>query len=478
MGEVSRFIPRQEIEMAMFGSQAQELRVQENLGSSEFRKRRLLSLIGDGDLSEIALLQDRWDSTLGRRPNRSGEFENYNPVLARWGYERLETDEQRVLFRINEIQNVTTALRERNHTSESKLILSIGVDNKIHNEVFPDTSYEQVLERGRRYRAENGSNEIEREKAEIEGFKKIQDLLTSEDVKVGTKLFVISGPGFAEDTPYIHNFVDGYELAEDDAGNRYVQYARYASSLSYEDYQQITSEADSNYFDGKEGPVDAWYLANPIQAPDISKSQSLDEAFSEIFVKDVKAMEEERFQELYKIYLPFILYYLDQLTAEDFNPVEVAKAYNTLLLSTEDKDIKSKTKRDEAHMASNQMRLDSYTSKNISEIVMRYGHRNVTEVKAGCGSSSGFSIGRSSGKNERGLMLLNSVSGFGIDNYGSRTFNCPSCLKENLRPEGELLSACQHCGSQQVSCSPSDEPAESENNDAHENRYTEYAQAA
>lgn len=32
------------------------------------------------------------------------------------------------------------------------------------------------------------------------------------------------------------------------------------------------------------------------------------------------------------------------------------------------------------------------------------------------------------------------------DKYGSRTFECPSCHKTNVRPENELISNCQHCG--------------------------------
>jgi hypothetical protein len=40
----------------------------------------------------------------------------------------------------------------------------------------------------------------------------------------------------------------------------------------------------------------------------------------------------------------------------------------------------------------------------------------------------------------------------GEDQYGGRTFNCPSCGKTNLRPEGGFLPACQHCNSTEVAC--------------------------
>jgi hypothetical protein len=38
------------------------------------------------------------------------------------------------------------------------------------------------------------------------------------------------------------------------------------------------------------------------------------------------------------------------------------------------------------------------------------------------------------------------------DRFGSRAFNCPACGQENIRPENELLSNCQHCYSGEVGC--------------------------
>lgn len=37
------------------------------------------------------------------------------------------------------------------------------------------------------------------------------------------------------------------------------------------------------------------------------------------------------------------------------------------------------------------------------------------------------------------------------DKYGSRTFDCPSCGKPNIRPKDKLISNCQHCG-RDVTC--------------------------
>ncbi|MBI4983220.1 hypothetical protein HZC32_01065, partial [Candidatus Woesearchaeota archaeon] len=48
--------------------------------------------------------------------------------------------------------------------------------------------------------------------------------------------------------------------------------------------------------------------------------------------------------------------------------------------------------------------------------------------------------------------LVTRAGSLGEDQYGARAFNCPECGKMNLRPQGELLSACQHCGSKAVAC--------------------------
>lgn len=38
------------------------------------------------------------------------------------------------------------------------------------------------------------------------------------------------------------------------------------------------------------------------------------------------------------------------------------------------------------------------------------------------------------------------------DRYGSLEFDCPSCFKKNQRPYNELVTQCQHCGSESVAC--------------------------
>lgn len=60
-----------------------------------------------------------------------------------------------------------------------------------------------------------------------------------------------------------------------------------------------------------------------------------------------------------------------------------------------------------------------------------------------------------------GLSILDQLSGAGFgnnsvasgDRYGSLTFNCPSCKRDNDRPYGRLIPNCLKCGAN-VSCKP------------------------
>ncbi|HVF69157.1 MAG TPA: hypothetical protein VNA13_01185 [Xanthomonadales bacterium] len=405
--------------------------------------RRHFSVVNNSDLLQIEALQKQSDSALGRERNASGQFDNYNFVLARWGYERLRTEKHKEQFKVNELQNVKTALRERNQTAESRLDMDIGEDKKIHNEVFPDSSYEEVLYRGLRYRAENGSNEIVREEAEIAGFLEIQEVLTSDKTEVGTKAFMISGPGFEKDTPYVHNFVDSYELAEDENGKRFIQYTRFASPLGYDKYEEIALGFDTDYFKEQDKSIDAWYLEHPIFISADDKNQTADDVFTEHFAKDVKAMEEEEFQKLWKIYSPFALYYLDQLTKDDFDPVAIAEAYNTLLLCTEDKDMRAQNKEIDIFVASQAMELNISENQYIAAMVNKFGRRDVKEVKAGCGSSGGVSFAGFGVEAAGGVFVANSVAGFGLKANGTQEwFNCPKC---SFKADGPIGNTCPGC---------------------------------
>lgn len=73
----------------------------------------------------------------------------------------------------------------------------------------------------------------------------------------------------------------------------------------------------------------------------------------------------------------------------------------------------------------------------LDDIIDEYGYEPPIE-RGSCGSTG-------SSSDIFGMTLRD-------DEHGGRTFECPTCHLINIRPEGELLRACQHCGSDKVAC--------------------------
>ena len=409
---------------------------------TEIRQRPLTAVV-QTDLNHVEKLQQRWDSVLRVSDTKPGSMKNYNPVLARWNWERLQMPEQRQLFRENEFKNITTALRERHQTKESRLALFVDENNKIRNDAFPDEPYENMLERGRAYREKEGSRDLVREAAEIEGFKKIQILLTSPDTPVGTTFMVISPPSVVKDSPYTHNFVDGYQSAIDpDSGKLILNYVRFSSPIAVEEYAPIAKRLDPEFLQRKKEqeevtggniPMDAWYLQNPFMIP-AQEGQTIDSVFQEYFANDIKAMEEDAWHELDQVYLPYKLYLLDQLTKPDFDPIAIAEAYNAMLVSTK-KEHHEKRAEAKVVFDAKTHKLENDDYQRIAAFVSRHGRDSVQEVKAGCGNSGGFAFGSNP---ERTSMILNSVAQFGRQEW----FKCPECRYQANGPIGNICPGC------------------------------------
>jgi len=374
----------------------------------------------DLPMIEIDRLEDQWNKALGITQQEG--FYNYHPVLARWRFEQNQKAGREIVrFKLNENQNVTTALRERDHTRESRLKFVIE-GNKIRAE-FEYEPHENTILRGRDYRRTHGSKEIDREAQEVVGFQFLQDVLTSKDTPVNTKFAVISGPGLIKGTQFEDNFVDFWELKEDESKKRYISYVRFSSALDYDGYKKVVGNLLPGYFDNFDaykGPIDAWFLGHPILIP--SCSEDVDQIFDKYFEKDPKAMEERVFLERLRIYQPYIQYYLNELTKRYFDPIEIARSLNIMYLSPEHKV------------------MQTADIKEMARVVSDFGWMQPASVMAGCGLSAGFKIGKEN------LLFSNSVGKFGAeDKYGSLYFDCPHCHQTNKRQENQLLTNCQHC---------------------------------
>ncbi len=420
------------------------------------------------DLNQISELQRIFDTDLGRQgPTR---LVNYNPVLARWKSEQLKTDKEKRGFKIYETFQITTALRERHHAAKASLNYIFGDDGHLYNQLFPDETFETVLERGLAYRHSNGSKELVRESSEIEGWKKIRDRFSSDRTPIGTKAIVVSGPGIIDETSYKDNYVDIYELKIDSVGNKYIKMIRHASSLEYQDYYEKIIKMEPDYFSETYKPIDAWFLSHPIFVNSLIDKRTAEELFNGIFERPKEAMKEEDFEVLIKNCLPLINYYIEALCQPDYNPKKIALAWNAVLNKSDmAKDyIGNVSFLDDSFRKTEYSPLIPPSSQNIEQEVRLLGRLPVRAVAAGCGNSEGFetdigtvrirtiqeafsnSIARYSlDSNGKGM-----TSSEGEDEYGPLTFNCPKrkdpvkpCVPGIItRPKHKLLPVCPHCG--------------------------------
>jgi len=405
------------------------------------------------DLAHTGALQDQFNKELGI----TGRVRlNYNPVLERANFERLTTDDRRNNFRNYELWQVQTALRERNHAAKSAVNYIIDEAGYVRNELFPDEPFYQILQRGIAYQEQNGSVELEREHNEYAGWAQACEVLKHPDTPAHAKAIVISGPGIVEGTNYHDNFVDIYEALDDAVTRkRYIKMTRNASKLTYGDYENVIPQLQPEYFNGLKGPIDAWLLGHPIYKDPSVDSRNTDEIFEQIFVKREGAMSEQDFQELWEALTPVAMYYINVLCQKDFEPTELAIAWNAVLKISDLARQNLEARKKPGSLASAQIQLPMFYG-NIQEAVNWFGRQEIETVLAACGPSGGFKIEYKDGlvrKNPIEEFLSNSVGKFGIeeDKYGSLHFDCPHCHWDNKRDYGKLLANCKNCG-KDVTC--------------------------
>ncbi len=279
-----------------------------------------------------------------------------------------------------------------------------------------DEPFTDVIKRGI-HRSPSKEVDWVREEAELIGFYKIQNVLSNPETPVGTMILSVSPPG-KDGSIYKNNFYDIFELKEYEKG-KYVELRRYSSALSLEEYAEKLGLENQDL-------NDVILLSNPIKV-DRTNLRSTDKVH-EYLHKEHGYMSVEDFKKVIEVCTPFMLAYIRALIEDDEYAIKLS--FNAIL--------------NRADIASANLKKYRSIIPSTGSIEM-WGSFPAREIPTGCGSSGGFSIGQSSPF---------SVSEFGASNdkYGSREFNCPECGQKNIRPENQLISGCQHCGSKKVAC--------------------------
>lgn len=417
-----------------------ETQISFNDGSHIFREDILPDF--SEEINNIDRLRDLFDSQL--HTDTSNTLLSWDPVKSRNRFEQCQTRTEKEAWRINEVEEITTSLRERYNCLENPMDLFIDRDGFFRNKKFPSDTLETILRRGVAYQETHGSKELERERSEVEGILKVQADFTSPSAQDGDIRIIFSPPGSVDGSPYTKHFVDTYGLSIDsETGERRVDAKRYAVNMSTEEYIKAATILEPSYFADKNGPLDAIFLGNPIQLDGIG---DIDGLLDQILLFDSDALRGYEFAVIDKILEPIKPLLVQAIVA--FNPELIAEILNTVFHIGDEAERHVKT--GAIDMIKDMLAWsNSLTKKDIeSEIAVR-GYAPIQRRQVGCGDSGSF---------------VNSVGQFGViesDQYGSLKFECPTCKQTNTRPRGTLIPNCKHCLAD-VSCN--DESIKSEQN--------------
>ncbi|OGH21457.1 MAG: hypothetical protein A2958_01655 [Candidatus Levybacteria bacterium RIFCSPLOWO2_01_FULL_38_13] len=272
------------------------------------------------------------------------------------------------------------------------------------------------------YRQERGLS-VHREVAECLGFQKLQDKLVN--APVGTMAMWVSRPGSKEDGYGTHSFTFLIQVVEDPGEGKSLRVIPYRNEQSIEEQKSNLIYFDKN---AQNYNTDVDLLANPSIINQSDAFQTLDDIIS--FIGETEKFNIQWRNKLTPLIMPLIGGFIQLVRekASDENLQKARYAIENFLLAK--KDYILGKDRNPQLVFENQPRV----------IFERYGNTTPPIVGGSCGASA----------NGESSNTFNNV--FLEDKYGSRIFSCPECGKTNIRPENELLSNCQHCGSDKVSC--------------------------
>ncbi|MEK7581644.1 MAG: hypothetical protein AAB512_05170 [Patescibacteria group bacterium] len=325
-------------------------------------------------------------------------------------------------------QEFVRRLKNLNSLTETNVITSIG--ERLNVEIFKasyhlengqlinntyNEPFLEIIRNGQKFREEHGSQDVAREKAEVEMFTKVQEKLAGGELGPGAKVIVISPRGGI----YGHNFYDQYQETTDGR----ITMSRFTSKDSYQDFHNASQILDP--FNGiPDNPTDADFLRNPLV------TYKSTEEIQTIFNPQEDTLSQDEFVKIIDSCLPYIQTYIRELVGGG-NYKDAEALYFKILkladvVSGHDPYI---TGQERAAF------LESLSGGNhLRETQLATPLRPVATA---CGiSGSPYSVASFGGANESVLW----------DKYESRVINCGTCGTSYIRPIGKLEPCCKFCG--------------------------------
>ena len=314
-----------------------------------------------------------------------------------------------------------TQLENLTELTKTNIITSIGerlnvelfraqyqqVGNKLFSPLYQEPFLE-VVKKGQEFREQKGSHDVKREKAEVAGFTKAQELLADPNLGRDAKIIIISPRG-NDNSIYQHNFYDVYEKAADGK----INMSRYSQKNSYQQLWQVAQEVDP--FSGiPENAQDHDFLQNPLVTYKTKKN------IQGLFNPDTKTTSVEEFARVTSSthFKDQIQAYFQALTNGE-SPETLQHGYNLIATTA---DIFSG--------------LDTQSSGGSFEAHL---HSPLRIVKTDCVSSGSTS-------NPYSVSEFGSSSFILKDQYGTLEIKCQECHTTYLRTSGKLEENCRFCG--------------------------------
>lgn len=273
-------------------------------------------------------------------------------------------------------------------------------------------SFLTIIKRGQENREKQGSNAVDREKAEVIGAEKMQQIFCDPNTPIGTMVLSFSPP--REGTIYNKRFHDIATLKLDENGKRCVEIRRYSSSLDKKEYAAILHRLDPSrpYVI----PTDVALLSNPIQKrPDNTITNADD--LHKMLHKDHGYTAREDFEQAIEACEPFAHAFLQYLAEFPYDWDGNAERLDvtTIKFDQELKDIRGEKKALEKGVV--YVREDN--TIRYLPLQQQYQHYKKLEVETimtGCGISGGSRTRIS----KDGLSVIGEVanSPFGVAAFG------------------------------------------------------------
>lgn len=326
-------------------------------------------------------------------------------------------------------------------------------------QAYPEGSSESLLEivrRGQQYRENNGSNAIDREKAEVAGVEEWYTDLCRDDTPLGEMYVCLSKP--QPGTIYIKDFFDAIWKTKDENGAEIIEVKRYGSNLSIKDSVKKAQSLNSEHEFEEESP--AGLLQKPIRVVS-SRIRTPDDVQSLLHAEHGYTTRED-FDKAIDATKPFIHAFLDYLATYPDDAEGVAEHLDvaTIKFTRELKDIQEEKKAQTTGVIY-QRKDDNVRFLPIAQQHSYYKKFEVETVMTGCGISGGARVQVT--KSGMGSIGESASSPFGVAAFGMKgktvtiekkseedyDFDhiapCAGCIQENDDHREKWVGPCALC---------------------------------